>query len=652
MLLESRTQYLILHDCPGKKQARTVGLAETLPLAVANWTSGSRLSPIWLIEGFDGSVDAFAGSQSLLFVGPIQPAELFVTVPGLADERDAGIWLTAGCFNVVMRLPKSKDTLCRSVIEWACSQNIACELWSLTDGEIGSTEQWTHQNGDGQPEIDNLATLFSRCDGPVLRPTFQENIIVTATSLARASAVYPPFFQKLNAVAKAVGAIAEEYGANKLGVLEMQSRLLGMNAALSRFSSQAFSGVPPILGTECHFWIHSLLGTGSANIALANLVDTIQQVLGEARIPERLEALAKKTGKVPNKRSLVSDKDLLKFDIIDATEDDAISGDPIVPLVTYFSGRDGFSSQLQTLSAPLTTLAECNSFRSNLLTVTHEITHIFVQSALAVLSPSLGDEAEMEIARNIAKPGFSASNHLDAARQLLIEAVITMEMAKTEFPAAQVEKRLPELFERWRHEVQEILVHTFDFMYFHQGDPAFYVNNIWHSWCAIPGISDRVPEYLMRTLCAIAAQLLTTSSATLFKAALKNVKDLLSCVKSNIDAKSNYVEQAINWMARLEVDPQLYAQVEKDFSARIYLVRLVRIYLFSERLAAKLFVDSFVRGGKAVTKKEKLTYTTAPLGNALVFLKNHLKENPSEAESLWVLHCLAFDVKTAPKVIT
>ena len=359
-------------------------------------------------------------------------------------------------------------------------------------------------------------------------------------------------------------------------------------------------------------------------------------------------ALEKKIEKVPDKEKLVSDSALLDFDIMDQIADDAVTQDAIVPLVTYFSGRDGFSSQLQTLSAPLTTLAECNSLRSNLLTVTHEISHIFVQAILSVLSPSLSNTAEMDAARTVAKPHFNATNHLQAARQLLVEAIITMETARGDLPDDQVDNRLPELFERWRNEMQEVLVHTFDFLYFHQGKPEFYVTSIWHSWCAIPRIGDRVPEYLMRTLCAVAAAVLTTNPATLFDAAVASTKSLLAKVRPDIDPSSDYVEQAISLIDKLNSDSTLKVQMQKDFYARLYLVRLVKIYLYSDLLAADLLADPYARPRSAADEKKRLNYNTAPIGNALTFLKDHLKKNPSEAESLWVLHCLAFDFKCAP----
>ena len=650
MILEARARYLVLQDQLQTK-ACSVRIATSLSEAVLNWTPGARLSPIWPLKGFRGNETAFKGSQSLIFVGPIHPIELFTSIPGLAEATDIGAWLTAGCFNLLLMFSCSQKgiSLRQHVLEGINARRIAHEVWTLEESILRETWNRTYPEGDAQPLINKLASEATQNSTAMLQISLQEHVVVTATSLNRAAAVYPPLFSTLQAVAEANCTSIEKHRSKEIGVLEMQSHLLTMNAALSRFSSQAFSGIPPIERTECHFWIHSLLGTGSANIAIANLFVSIKKIVGEAQLTVRLAALETKTEKVPNKLELVSGKNLLEFDIIKETEHLKIRKNRIIPLITYFSGRDGFSSHLETLSAPLTTIAECNSFRSNLLTVTHEISHIFVQSALSVLSPSPGHNDEMEIARRIARPRFQASNHLEAARQLLVEAVISMEMARGTLSAKEIEVKLPNLFEIWRKEMQEILVHTFDFLYFHQGNADFYVTSIWHSWCSIPGISDRVPEYLMRTLCAVSAGLLETSPAQRFNAALSNTKRLLEAERSKIDTASNYIEKALDMIKSLSLDSEYHSRIEREFSAKLYLVRIVKIYLYSGLLSAKLFADPFSRSRSATDEKRRLSYNRAPIGNALTFLKDQLRSNPSEAESIWVLHCLAFDLRSGPQ---
>ena len=642
MLLDTRTVYLALHDRTagqGHQAGRKLVIVPDLATAVEGWTAGSRVSPIWPIEGAD-CAPPFVGRQKLFFLGPLRPGILVGAIP---DLLKSGLWVTAGMFNVLVRLATKSPAAAR-LRRWARENSIPYEEWSLTDGEVrpeGSNVLWSGGRCDAAAR---LATEAAKIDAPMLRAALQENVVATATSLARARALRPSLHDKLSAVAEATRLTLVAYREGRIGELDLQSRLLSMNAAMSRFSSQAFSGIPPIMSTECHFWVHSLLGTGSANLALDNLVSSIQAVLGEARLPERLLALEATNADLPDIDALTRGEDLLQFDLMKASRTPAKGGE-IVPLITYFSGRDGFSSQVQTLSAPLTTIAECTSYRSNLLTITHEISHIFVQAALAILSPSAGDTAELDRAKMMIFRSYQAPNLLDAARQLFIEALVSIHTAaRGNMSAETMATKLPTIVEEWRSEVQEILVHAFDFMYFHQSEPDHYVTSIWQSWCAIPGIADRVPEYMMRTLCAVSANFLSESPATRFEAALKATVTLLKKVNRSV-GKGSYVHLALDHAAAAEADPDLRERMQKEYAARLLLVRLVKIFLFSETVAASLFADPHVRSGGSSTDKKSLHYDVASIGNAITFLRAQLEANPSEAASLWTLHCLAFDLE-------
>lgn len=570
------------------------------------------------------------------------PAE----IEGFAEA--VSCWATLGCFNLVVQTgpDHNGEALAERITHWAKRVGIAFEQWTLEAGVITGVSHHVLASRE-HAVLSQLTKHAEHHRHPAVRSNFQENLVATATSLARAAAVYPPIYDEIEEAAGSISAIMERFGAGDLTVLEMQSRLLTMNAALSRFSSQAFSGIPPIRGTECHFWIHSLLGTGSANFALASVVATVQQVLGEALLPERLRLLSQIVRSVPTSAELTSDPALLDFDLLDAVKVSPGSFGAVVPLITYFSGRDGFSSHVQTLSAPLTTLAECNSLRSNLLTVTHEISHIFVQSALAILSPTPGKPAEFDEALALLRPRYQAVHMLEAARQLFLEAVVSMAIEERAgnrpYSMRELETELPGIVERTRGEVQEILVHTFDFLYFHAGEPEYYISNIWHSWSSIPGIGDRVPEYVMRTMCAVSSVLLRERPQTRFAAALRATKEVLQKIEPEIGLKGNYVGIALEYIDKLQADAAALERVERQYGVRMRLVRLVRIFLFSDKLAARLFHDPHIGGGEGYRQKKPLFYDANPIGNALQFLRTHLKANPTEAESMWVLHALAFD---------
>ncbi len=639
--------YLVLHS-GSDGFSRNIAIVDSLARALSGWTSCSRISPIWPVTGLSAARKGqhFAGKTILTFLGPCQPARLTASVALLTSPNVLGFWLTSGCFNMVVCTDDSApgETLSKAVTDFATKNELAFEQWRLDNGVIRDATYQTLKDNPSQSLLDRLAKFTKSDSTPEIRSSFQEPLVATATSLARAAAVSKPLYADLSEVAEVTCKIMDKFEAEELSISDMQSRLMSLNAALSRFSSQAFSGIPPIRETECHFWIHSLLGTGSANIALANLVASVQTTLGEARIPQRLQQL-ENLGNAPSLDQLNTGSDLLNFDLMVQASLPAGRRAKVEPLVTYFSGRDGFSSHVQTLSAPLTTLAECNSYRSNLLTVTHEISHIFVQSALAELAPTPGDPKDLAKAQELLSPRYKAQNYLDAARQLFLEAIVGMKGAgQEEFDFNTQKEELDSLLQETRHEVQEILVHTFDFLYFHAGDPDYYVTSIWHSWCSIPGIADRVPDYLMRTLCAVSANLLNHEPGRRFEAALLEVKRLLESIEGKIGQPQNYVSKALSYIAKLEKDPALKKRIGFDYDMRIYLVRLVKIFLFSETLSAQLYNDPHVSGGRSgYRSKKSLVYDTQPIGNYLLFLKGQLKKDPSEAESIWVLHCLAFD---------
>jgi hypothetical protein len=650
MQLDTRATFLALHDSPHGAE-RSLSLHSDFESALAGWTVGSRLSPIWRIQDDKSSPPPATFDEcKITFVGPVQPARLTREVHGV--EAAVSVWTTLGCFNLVVHTDLSDDGLALAdrIVAWAKESGIAYEQWELKGAVIAHVDQHVLPRRESSVLLE-LAKYGDALKHPMTRTSYQENLVATATSLARSAAVYPPIYDEIERAAGSIGTMMEGFASGTMDLLDIQSRLLTMNAAMSRFSSQAFSGIPPIRGTECHFWIHSLLGTGSANLALASVVGSVQLVLGEARLPERLRQLSKITAKVPDSSDLTADPALLDFDLLDAVEVDG-AAEKIIPLITYFSGRDGFSSYVQALSAPLTTLAECNSLRSNLLTVTHEISHIFVQSALAELSPTPGKDEDFAWALALLAPHAKPSNMLEAARLLFLEAVVSMateaRAGQKPYGRKELESLLPSIIEWTRSETQEILVHAFDFQYFHAGEPEYYVSNIWHSWCAIPGIGDRIPEYLMRTLCAVSSVLLRESPATRFQAALQNTKNILKKIAPEIDLPGHYVGKVLEYIDRIENESALMDRVQKQYFVRMRLVRLVRIFLFSDKLSAMLFHDPHIGGGEGYKQKKPLTYDSHPVGNALTFLRGHLKHNPSEAESMWVLHALAFDSTPSP----
>lgn len=644
MQIESRASYLVLHSEPASF-TKTISIFPNLPAVLEAWKPGTRISPIWAAKEFCSKEPAsFPGERELVFLGPVAPAlvetELGATLRAAAPE----VWVTPGCFNVLISSPIGDRCVAEPVAKWAKKCNIPYERWKVGDGKIAKRSAFVLDSGIASDALARLGALAKKNFEPALAPTIQEYLVLTASTLTRAAAMRPHLFHIIEDVGRTVDHLINAYSNNELSALNLNSRLLNLNAALSRFASQTFSGIPPIESTECHFWIHSLLGTGSANIALDRLAGWVQHILGEARLPERISKLAEISGDTPSLEALLEDHSHLDFDLLKHVRIDA-APPKVFPLITYFSGRDGFSSHSQTLSAPITTLAECNSHRSSLLTVTHEISHVFVEAILHRLYPRVGDEADIARFASMVLPGFKAGSTLESVRQLLAEAIISMEHAARgdRIATASLAKELPSAVLQWGPESREILVHAFDYLYFYASEPRYYIESIWHSWSAIPGIQDRIPGYVMRTLCAVSAGLLREKPVTRFEAALREVREVLHNLDKSGTLMANYVHDAVAYIDAMNSDPAKRRELKREYDARMYLVRLVRIFLYSESLAAALYQDPYAAGGTRGDDKKWLVYDTTPIGNPLRFLRDRLKFDPSEGESMWVLHSLAFD---------
>ena len=52
-------------------------------------------------------------------------------------------------------------------------------------------------------------------------------------------------------------------------------------------------------------------------------------------------------------------------------------------------------------------------------------------------------------------------------------------------------QELRRLLQRWRQDVDETMVHAFDFLYFYGKDVSRYIAGIWSSWGTIPNIGTR-----------------------------------------------------------------------------------------------------------------------------------------------------------------
>jgi hypothetical protein len=346
-----------------------------LPRTLRGWDAGTRISPIWGLREFHTDQPRqydFEGEHEILLIGPIVPARIWTELEAVATAKHVNIWLSLGMYNVIVHVAAdSIGKRIKNVIRaWARRNRIPFEHWHLIDGAISNWRAHLPFSQRSPSPLKKLAQAASKKQDNSIRVPTQEFYVTMASGLTRSAAIHPSLYTDMVSISSSIEKLLLATLKGDLPIVDLHARMINVNAALSRFVSQAFSGISPILGTECHFWTHSLLGTGTANIALRNLVEFIQTRLGCEYLDERVAQLSIRVLNVPDRKALLTDNRLLTDDLLGRIDVPTESKAELRPLITYFSGRDGFSSLIQTLSAPLTCISEANSRRSNILTVT------------------------------------------------------------------------------------------------------------------------------------------------------------------------------------------------------------------------------------------------------------------------------------------
>ena len=318
MRLGQRPSFLVLHS-EERADKRRLEIVPKFSAAIRAWTAGTRISPIWGIQEFGTEKPAkraFQGRHHLIFIGPVAPARLYSDIPAASPEAALQVWVTAGCMDLLVHVDSNPegDRVAGEIVAWTKRCKFAFEKWLVRDGAIVDVTRISTPIVGYSETLTELARLADDDHAPELRATLQEFCALMSSAIARSALVSRTLHEELVRVSGAMVLIIKDGKARENATLETHSRLLSMNAALSRFSSQAFSGIPPITETELHFWIYSLLGTGAANIALNRLAGYVEAILGEARLPERIAAMRHRTHDVPDLDQLTNDPDFLVKD--------------------------------------------------------------------------------------------------------------------------------------------------------------------------------------------------------------------------------------------------------------------------------------------------------------------------------------------------
>jgi hypothetical protein len=600
--LRGDSYYLVLQRSSEDFSTATIAICKTFQEAAKGWREGSRISPIFALEDATPPDLAKRPRSWALFFGPVAPG-LLDTVP------TPHTFLTLGLYNLVAfsTTPGQRDKareLCQRL-------GVRFEEWELKHDEVIDAEVSTEPAVADIPRPAPETSLPA--GGVALRAPAEEYVLGLASAVGKARVFAPTFVPELLSFDRAFRTLLSK---DPPSAVSDTHKLLALgNTALARHISQTFGGTSPILHTECYFASHSLLGIGTASLALLRLRQFFDQVLARARIIERFNRLRNVGAHRADLPSLRVGPDFWeKNHLLCYPAQSTIPSlneapsDDLLPLLTCFGDREGFVLTQVSLGAPLELVANCNQAQWTPVTLTHEYSHSIIEGFLGALCPDLRTDTEVEeTVQMMASDTYPSLFH--QLRGLFCAAVWDMSGNAEQHVEAE---ELADLLERHLRSVNEILTHCFDFMYFYDRDATAYVEAVWISWGAIPNIRARIDDYLTRSLCALhTSNVKSANGETLTCGELEaNLRRTLGNFPS-----APYVQEAID---QLTSNREEYT---KRLTARTQLVRLARYVLFSEDINRRLWATSHATGparDRALTNP--LSFTEEPLENPLKFL--------------------------------
>ena len=685
-----------------------VKITTNLKTILREWGATTRISPIWQLRPTvnDKSLisDEISEAYSLWFLNGVSADFLRDEFPEkiLAELYHESLWLSIGVHSLIL--------VCRN-------KDVDEEINSICVGKV-PYERWLVQSSEGPNVFDgsdidyespeDYFEIKEKRRGALAKAAFANSSIEADDALgfmqlelyALLSVIEGRArgeFEKLANDALAIESLASELvnghdleadeadGLATNGGVSRPDILLTLNAGLSRLSSQALSGTSPILRTECHFWPHSLLGTGVANLALRNVTSFLSELTNQAKFDQRIYALRDREFDIGSYELTKTDPQFPDFASISRAnvagasnlleiEDSELEGDEVDQAVTttpitYFSGRDGFMNGPLTTSAPLPSISGGNSYQWNLGTITHEISHrVLSGHIIDCLEDFLEDMYDLQVAG-----GQNCTTVLsyfqtppktfgEYAARVLGRALLLINYLDFSEPEMRAAMSQPfdfffDAVDSHSEDLEELLVHIFDFYHFYGEDTENYCNFVWLSWAVQPSIEDKLLDYIVRTLVALGVK--HTGRNDWKELALSDFRAVLKQepLKSRLRIRSE-VEQLLDDEARQDEIMELL-----DISEGL----LVLFHMFFKfdplqtASASELYSNPTNKTIKRSGLKEKRYYhyrysndtfvSEKPsigrpkFSNPLVFLRDYSREEkPNAAQSAWLLHMLAFNV--------
>lgn len=386
-------------------------------------------------------------------------------------------------------------------------------------------------------------------------------------------------------------------------------QILSLNASLSYAITQGFSGVVPIFEHESPIRSFSLLGVGTAFVALTKIYESVNNVFSKYPIARLiLENFETDFTYIPiflnmfhynvdewGKHSGIVDKKLEKFN---SSEVDKMCH------ISYFSARFGFRETMNSISAAIQSLSCGATVRWSVLTLTHEFLHAHVRAIMAIIGMESNDGSFNDLFQDfitIDTPDEKLNN-INLRKRLAFIVLACCEAisnAKRTAPSILnsenafnrrqnfTKDEYFKLLKEYYKDINEYIVHTLDFLYFYEADSELYIKVIWLTWSTIPEIQKRLSHYLLRTLLAISVRLKGNSTERFNAATKKLAKSFSELLHSDACEFSYIIIQAQSILN----DQKKCSVLKFEFCGAIRLADMTHSFLHSSFVQRDIKAD-------------------------------------------------------------
>jgi hypothetical protein len=390
-------------------------------------------------------------------------------------------------------------------------------------------------------------------------------------------------------------------------VHQASDRIVQINAALSYLSTQALSGAIPVLERRSIIRRYSLLGVGTAILALTRIARSIERAFATAALETILGERAVDASPLPGLEHL-PDYDPTRWGeySVNRFEGKVPPREPY-PKLPYFSGRLGFRETEYTISAALQSLAAGAGPEWGLLTVTHEMVHGHVRNLLSVIFQGDPDRRP-DHKENELYERFAAHLHGRARNESLLDSIRAAVLSYCCLTATagsltrtepvnkdpdgtkiRFQFYLPTKANLWlileseMRNISEILVHILDLHYFYRSSLSAYMPLIWRSWSTLPQVRGDLRQYLLRSMLAAASKISGTPHDR-FRASRLRVRDLIEPLTSGNWGGRTTIQRAVQLLnEESEVQKLFY-----PFAASLILVDITHHILTSSVVRGEL----------------------------------------------------------------